>query len=44
MKAGAGLDLSFEVRIEAKDGSTLSPEAREKLNDVLRRVSDELQF
>jgi hypothetical protein len=44
MAAEPGVDFSFEVQIQADSGSPLSAETKEKLNEVLNRVSDELKF
>lgn len=44
LSAEPGMDFSFHVRIETDGGSSLTAETREKLNDVLSRVSEELKF
>jgi len=43
LKAGAGIDFSFEVSINVDNGE-LTPDTKEKLNEVLHRVSEDLQF
>jgi len=44
MATEPGVDFSFEVQIQADSGSPLSAETKEKLNEVLSRISDELRF
>lgn len=43
LKAGAGVDFSFEVSVNVEDGE-LNPDTKEELNEVLQRVSEDLQF
>jgi hypothetical protein len=44
MIAEPGIDFSFQVSVETSRDSPLSDDTKEKLNEVLSRVSDELQF
>jgi hypothetical protein len=43
LKAAPGLDFLFEISISVAN-SDLEPDTKEKLNDVLQQVSDDLQF
>jgi hypothetical protein len=43
LKAGAGLDLRFTLRVELFDG-TVTPEQVARLNDILAKVSAKLRL
>ena len=44
LKAAVGTDLRFTVRIEASGESAPTPEALEKINQLLGEVSDDLRM
>ena len=43
-QTAAGHDLNFHVRIEVDDAQELSDELTEELNDILRRISSDLEM
>lgn len=44
VKAGAGLDLRFVLRLELGQGAEPSPEQLAKLNEALRKACEKLEF
>lgn len=44
VKAGAGLDLRFILRLELGSDAQPSPEQMAKLNDALRKACEKLEF